>query len=85
MAELELTVEELETMEIRAVRSIEISDICLEMLTAEKNQDPERMAAAIARLEHLEAATGTGQVRYTCDPYLARSPGASVSSTNSWK
>jgi hypothetical protein len=59
MTELELTVEELETMEIRAVRSIEISDICLEMLTAQKDHDPERMAAAIARLEHLEATTGT--------------------------
>jgi hypothetical protein len=63
MTELELTVEELEAMDIRAVMSIEISDIWLEMLTAEKDQDPERMAAAIARLEHLEAATGTAQDR----------------------
>jgi hypothetical protein len=63
MAELEPTVEELEAMEIRVVRSIEISDICLEMLTAQKDQDPERMAAAIARLENLEATTGAAHLR----------------------
>ena len=60
MAELELTVEELEAMEIRVTRSIEISDICFEMITAEQYRDRERMAAAIARLEHFEAATGIG-------------------------
>ena len=55
-------------MDVRAVMSIEISDIWLEMRTAEQNQDHERMAAAIARLEHLEAATGTAQVRYASGP-----------------
>jgi hypothetical protein len=34
---------------------IEVSDICFEMLIAEKNQDRKRMAAAVARLERLEA------------------------------
>jgi hypothetical protein len=51
MAELELIEKELEAMDVRAVMSIEISDIWLEMRTAEQNQDHERMAAAIARLE----------------------------------
>jgi hypothetical protein len=68
MPELELTEEELEAMDIRAVMSIEISDVWLEMLTAEKNQDRERMAAAITRLERLEAATATAQVRYAHAP-----------------
>jgi hypothetical protein len=68
MAELELIEKELEAMDVRAVMSIEISDIWLEMRTAEQNQDHERMAAAIARLEHLEAATGTAQVRYASGP-----------------
>jgi hypothetical protein len=63
MTELELTVGELEAVEIRAVRSIEISDICLEMLTAEQNRNRKRMAAAVARLEHLEAETDTAHVR----------------------
>jgi hypothetical protein len=64
MSELELTEEELEVMDIRAAMSIEISDIWLEMLTAEQNQDRERMATAIARLERLEAVTGAAQGRY---------------------
>ena len=68
MAELELIEKKLEAMDVRAVMSIEISDIWLEMRTAEQNQDHERMAAAIARLEHLEAATGTAQVRYPSGP-----------------
>jgi hypothetical protein len=55
MTELELTEKELEAMDNRAVMSIEISDIWLEMLTAEKKQDRERMATAIERLERLEA------------------------------
>jgi hypothetical protein len=63
MAELELTEEELEAMNTRAIMSIEISDIWLEMLTADKNQDRKRMATAIARLDRLEAATGTANGR----------------------
>jgi hypothetical protein len=66
MIELELTEEELEAMDIRA--------IWLEMLAAEENQDRERMTAAIARMERLEAATGTAQVGYARGPYLTGDP-----------
>jgi hypothetical protein len=55
MTELELTEKELEAMDNRAVMSIEISDIWLEMLTAQKKQDRERMATALERWERLEA------------------------------
>jgi hypothetical protein len=54
MAALELPDEGLvEAVDISAC--IEVSDICFEMLIAEKNQDRKRMAAAVARLERLEA------------------------------
>jgi hypothetical protein len=54
MAALELPDEGLvEAVDISAC--IEVSDICFEMLIAEKNQDRKRMAAAMARLERLEA------------------------------
>ena len=64
MTELELTEKELEAIDIRVAMSIEISDIWLEMLTAKENQDRERMATAIARLERLEAVTGAAQGGY---------------------
>jgi hypothetical protein len=48
MTELELTEQ---AMDIRAIMSIEISDIWLEIIAAQKNQDRQRMATAIERLE----------------------------------
>jgi hypothetical protein len=53
MVELELPDEGLaEAVDISTC--IEVSDICFEMLIAEKKQDRKRMATAMARLERLE-------------------------------
>ena len=82
MTELELTVEELEAMDIRAVMSIEISDIWLEMLAADENQDRERMAAAHCKVGAPRSCNWHGPGRVRTRSYLAGIPqGASV--TNS--